>query len=183
MKHVVRKAYFNFEKEEEFLNEMSANGLALIDYSWCKYVFEDAPKGEYIYRLELLEHPVKHQQSQDYIRFMEETGAEFVVSYQRWVYFRKKAADGEFHIYTDNDSKVKHYKRIRLLFLFVFAVNFFAGLLNVFLGNLSVTSGRPPINTYVAMVSFSVVALLLVFLIIPINKKITALDKERDIRE
>lgn len=33
MKHIVRKAYWNYEKEENWLNEMSAKGLALIDYS------------------------------------------------------------------------------------------------------------------------------------------------------
>ena len=49
MKHIVRKAYVDYEKEE-----MSAKGAALTNYSWCKYTFEDTPKGEYIYRIELL---------------------------------------------------------------------------------------------------------------------------------
>lgn len=69
MKLVIRKAFFDFEKEEKFLNDMSANGLALTDYSWCKYVFEDAPKNEYIYRLELLETPFSHPKSQEYIQW------------------------------------------------------------------------------------------------------------------
>lgn len=33
MKHIVRKAYWNYEKEEKRLNEMSAKGMALTDYS------------------------------------------------------------------------------------------------------------------------------------------------------
>ncbi|WHY84075.1 DUF2812 domain-containing protein [Neobacillus novalis] len=183
MKRVMRKIFVDFEREEKFLNEMAANGLALTQYSFCKYVFEDAPKGEYIYRLELLEHPINHQESQDYIQFMEETGAELVTSYHRWVYFRKKAADGEFTIYSDNDSKLRHYKRIMLLFWFVIGLNMFAGLLNLFLGNLGSSIGRPPINTYLSIVSFSIAVLLLLFLVIPLRKKIARLDKEKKIRE
>ena len=41
MKQVVWKAYYNYEKEENWLKEMSAKGMALISYSWCRYVLED----------------------------------------------------------------------------------------------------------------------------------------------
>ncbi len=44
MIHVVRKLFWDFEKEEQWLNEMSAKGMALTHYSWCKYVFTDSPK-------------------------------------------------------------------------------------------------------------------------------------------
>jgi hypothetical protein len=37
MKHVVRKAFFDFKKEEKYLNEMSVKGLALTDCTWCRY--------------------------------------------------------------------------------------------------------------------------------------------------
>lgn len=47
MNHIVRKAFFDYEKEEKYLNEMSAKGLALTDYTQFRYVFQDAPKGEY----------------------------------------------------------------------------------------------------------------------------------------
>ncbi|WP_462410845.1 DUF2812 domain-containing protein [Neobacillus sp. Marseille-QA0830] len=183
MKHVIRKLFYDFEKEERFINDMSANGMALIDYSWCKYVFEEAPKGEYIYRLELLEHPANHPESQNYIQFMEDTGAELVASYHRWAYFRRKAADGEFTIYSDLDSKLQHYKRIMTLFAAVAGLNFLIGILNLFLGNLSATTGRPPINTYMSILSFSVAALLLIFIILPLNKKIENLRSDKGIHE
>jgi hypothetical protein len=51
---------------------LALKGFALIDYTWCRYVLEDAPEGEYIYR--------------------------FVASYLRWVYFRKKTAGSEFNV-------------------------------------------------------------------------------------
>ena len=46
---------------------MSAKGFAFTDYSWCKYVFEDSDKGEFIYRIELLGNLVKHPESKKYI--------------------------------------------------------------------------------------------------------------------
>jgi hypothetical protein len=183
MKHIVRKAYWDYEKEEKYLNEMSAKGFALIDYSWCRYVFEEAPKGQYIYRLELLENPVTHPESQNYIKFMEETGAEFVVSYMRWVYFRKKAADGEFNIYSDIDSKINHYKRILVLFFAVMAMNLFPGLTNLILHISESTKGTGSFNIYSGIPSISVGMFFLIFLVMPLTKKIYALKKEKSIRE
>lgn len=183
MKHIVRKAFFDYEKEEKYLNEMSAKGFALTDYSWCKYVFEDAPKGKYIYRLELLEKPINHPDSKKYIKFMEETGVEFVASYNRWVYFRRDAADGEFDIYSDIDSKIKHCKRIRSLFAAVMALNLVIGLMNSFWGNTETSMGVIPVNSYIAILSYTIFALFLIFLVIPLSKKINALVKEKEIRE
>lgn len=183
MIHVVRKAYYDFEKEEKFLNQMSEKGWALVDYSWCKYVFKDAPKGEYIYRLELLEHPVYHPESQEYIKFMEDTGAEFVASYNRWVYFRRKETDGEFNIYSDMDSKIRHYNRIRQLFIFVFVFNFFIGVLNLSWGYRATTIGHTSVNFYVSIISLSISVLFLIFLIMPLNKKIDTLKSEKEIHE
>jgi len=48
MKHIVRKAYWDYEKEEKWLNAMSAKGMALTDYSWCRYVFTETPCNEFI---------------------------------------------------------------------------------------------------------------------------------------
>lgn len=183
MSQVIRKLYFDFEKEEKFLNDMMAKGLAFKNYSWGKYTFEEAPKEEYIYRLELLEHPPEHEESQKYISFMEEMGAELVTTVSRWAYFRKRAEDGEFDIYSDLDSRLKHYMRVRMFMFVIAALNFFLGLFNLYSGYLATTTGHLAINNYVAIVSFSVAALLLILLILPLNKKINTLENERKIRE
>lgn len=115
MDKVIWKAYSHFEKEEKWLNEMSAKGFALVSYTWCRYVFQPCQPGEYIYRIELL--PAKSAsldslEYQEYIDFLEETGAEPVTSHGRWIYFRRKATEGPFDIYSDADSRISHYKRI-----------------------------------------------------------------------
>ena len=139
MKRIIWKAYYNFETEEKWLNELASKGLAMTDYSWCRYVLEDTPPGEYIYRIELLDHTASHPESQRYIAFVEETGAEFVASYMRWVYFRKKAADGPFELFSDNTSRITHYRKVRTFWfvflvieLIAFAMNLAVGLIPPF---------------------------------------------------
>ncbi|NTV90773.1 MAG: DUF2812 domain-containing protein [Clostridiales bacterium] len=130
MKHIIWKPYWNHESEEVWLNEMSSKGFALLDYSWCRYVFEDAPKGEYTYRIELLENSPSHPESCAYINFLAETGIEYVAKYMRWVYFRRKSSEGEFDLFSDAESRIAHYKRIIRLWVIVMAMNVFAVLIN-----------------------------------------------------
>ena len=122
MKKIIWKPYYDYEREEKWLNEMAARGLAMTRYTWCRYEFEETPPGEYVYRIEMLKEHAGHPESRRYIEFTEETGAECVATYLRWVYFRKKAALGPFELYSDNESRITHYRRVRgfwLLMLFI----------------------------------------------------------------
>ena len=132
MRKTVRKWFWvwDFDKEEQWLNEMAAKGLALIGTGFCRYDFEDCTPGEYQVRLELLENHLNHAESQKYIQFIESTGAEQVGNYFRWVYFRKKTADGAFDLYSDLESRIKHLKRIIALILPISLANLCIGLGN-----------------------------------------------------
>jgi len=117
MRKIIHKLFWiwDFDKEEKWLNEMSAIGLQLVSVSFGRYDFDEGQPGEYIYRMEMLKHFSSHPESERYIRFMEETEAEHVGSLKNWVYFRKKAGNGEFDIYSDVDSRIKHLEKIRNL--------------------------------------------------------------------
>lgn len=117
MRKVIRKLFWAWEpeKEEKWLNEMAAKGLALVGVGLCRFEFETCLPGEYQVRLEMLEHLPRHPESQQYIGFLEETGAEHVGSCKRWVYFRKKRADGPFDLFSDNASRIRHLRRILAL--------------------------------------------------------------------
>lgn len=132
MQHTIYKAFSiaAYEKEEQWLNELSAKGMQLVSVGFCRYTFEEGEPGEYAYRLELLEHRAGHPESVAYIRFMEEMGVKHVATYLRWVYFRKKKDGEAFDIYSDLDSKIKHYDRIFSLAAAVFCLNLFAVILN-----------------------------------------------------
>ncbi|MBQ6711188.1 MAG: DUF2812 domain-containing protein [Clostridia bacterium] len=133
MRTTVKKWFWvwEFDKEEQWLNEMAAKGLALVGVGFCRYEFEECVPGEYQVRLELLENQLQHAESQQYIRFLEETGVEQVGNYFRWVYFRKKTADGPFDLYSDLESRIKHLKRIIALVLPISAANLCIGFSNV----------------------------------------------------
>ena len=106
------KYFADYEKEEQWLNAQVAKGLAMVDYSFCRYTFEGCRPGEYIYRIELLNDRVPNPDSIKYLQFMEASGAEEVASYLNWVYFRRPAADGPFEIYSDLDSRIAYTGRL-----------------------------------------------------------------------
>ena len=108
------KLYFDNEKEAEWLNEMSAKGYALTDYWWGFYSFEKCLPGEYVYQLDIVDG--FFNVDDDYRQFMEDIGVELVCMWGSWVILRKKAADGPFQMYTDAESSIEHYSKIKLVF-------------------------------------------------------------------
>lgn len=136
MRKTIKKAFFicDFDKEEQWLNEMAAKGLALVSVGFCRYDFEDCLPGEYQVCLQLLEKNVSDEESRKYIEFIEETGAEHVGTYMRWVYFRRKSSEGSFELFSDNESRIKHLSRIIALILILFPMNLYNGFYNIFLG-------------------------------------------------
>lgn len=183
MKHIVRKPYWNFEREENWLNNMSAKGLALVDYSWCRYVFEDSDPGEYIYRLELLKDVPDNIESKKYIEFLEQTGVEHVASYMKWVYFRKKSSEGKFDIYSDIDSRIDHYKRVLVFFAGLTLLEYAAATANIIIGlsHLFLESGFN-LNLYLGCLVF-ILGLVFSVMMLKIAKKLKLLWKEKAIRE
>lgn len=117
MRKTVHKWFWawDFDKEEIWLNEMAAKGFALVAIGPLRYTFEECLPGEYNIRFELLKYVPSHLESESYIKFLEETGAEYLGSIMRWVYFRKKTVSGEFNLYSDNTSRIKHMNRLLVL--------------------------------------------------------------------
>lgn len=179
MRKIIKKLFWawDFEKEEKWLNEMAAKGLALVDYSIFRYSFEPCEPGEYSFKIQLLEHNPNHPESEQYIRFMEETGAEQVASYLNWVYFRKKTSEGSFEIFSDIESKLKHYILIKKLLAPFGILNLCVGISNVIncWFNIREIFWVPFINISLAVLIFAGLS--------GINKKIKALKKEMTIRE
>ena len=119
---------WRFDVGERWLNEEAARGWVLDGVGYCTYEFKSCEPGEYAVRLELLQNAVDTNVSQEYIAFVEETGAEYVGRVMKWVYFRKKVADGGFELFSDIDSRIRHLKRILELVAFVAGGNLLAGL-------------------------------------------------------
>lgn len=108
------RAYFDKDRETKWLNEMVADGWAVNGYWPLVYRFERCQPGEYIYQIDIVES--FGGVSSDYREFMRETGVEIVCVWGFWVLLRKKAAEGPFEMYTDVESRIRHYSRIRRVF-------------------------------------------------------------------
>ena len=187
MKYIVRKAFWDYEKEEKWLNEMSAKGMALSDVSWCRYVFTDSPNNEYVYRIELLENLPAHPESMAYIKFLEDSGVEYVASSLRWIYLRKKSSEGPFDIYSDIDSKIRHFKRISIYWGSLMFMELMIGLFNIVVGivnlNLGSRLGNFSIGNIILGSSLAFLGLVFFRLGSPIRNKIKKLQQEKFLRE
>ncbi|MDP3447390.1 MAG: DUF2812 domain-containing protein, partial [Eubacteriales bacterium] len=157
------------------------------DYSWCRYVFTDTPDNQYIYRIELLENLPTHAESIAYLRFLEENGVECVATYMRGVYLRKPASEGPFDIYTDIDSKIKHYQRINYLWTVLMFAEFAAAFANITIGivnlNIGETLGNFSYGNLAIGGALLLFGLMFLALGIPIRKKIKKLRQEKAIHE
>ena len=161
---------WDFEKEERWLNEMAASGWALSDVGYCVYTFERTEDSEYTVRLEM------HPYDDNYIQFMEDTGAEYVGRVLQWIYFRKKSELGRFDIFSDIDSKLAHLNRIHKTILAIGMMNLIIGVMNSLVGVYS--SG----NSLIGMFNLLVTTLVM-YGVGRIQGKIEYLEKERKLRE
>ena len=187
MKYVIHKAFWDCEKVENWLNEMSAKGMALTDCSWLRYVFEESPNHEYIYRLELLENLPTHPESMNYLRFLEDNGVECVSTSGRWVYLRKRSSERAFDVYTDTDSKLRHFKRIYACGSIMMWVELVSGLVNLIIALVNINVGYTLGNFTVGNIMLGVTMLLLALIFflwnVPLWRKIKRLKQQKAIME
>ena len=156
---------WDFDKEDQWLNEMALSGWVLDSVGFCKYNFVRCEPGEYTVRLEM------HDQDDEYVAFMEETGAEYIGRMVKWIYFRKKAVDGPFEIFSDIDSRISQLDKISKLTASLGFANLAIGLANSF---------NPVTN--VGWVNLIVCAVLM-YGLGRIHSKKEVLEKERMVRE
>jgi len=107
------RLYYDKDAEQNWLQKMSSNGWALKNYFLGIYTFVPCEPDEYIYQIDLLD---SCSDEKDFLAFLEDSGVEVVSRWYRWVYLRKKTEDGPFEMYTDIDSKINQYSKIKKFF-------------------------------------------------------------------
>lgn len=117
------KLFYDKEKEEEWLNEMCRQGWGMTNFFLGVYTFKPCSPGEYTYQVDLPDihagEGSRMQRKREYIEFVEATGAEYVCSWVFYMIFRKQTSKGSFKLYTDTESEIKLFQRLRLLFFWV----------------------------------------------------------------
>lgn len=108
------RLYYDKDAETIWLNKMCSNGWAFKKFFLGFYFFEKCEPGEYYYQIDLLDRPV--DEKDDYVAFMENAKVTVLSQWWKWVFLRKNASDGPFELYTDVESKITHYTKIKNLF-------------------------------------------------------------------
>ena len=180
MRQVIRKWFWawEYDEEEKWLNDMAAQGKALVSARYCTYEFEDSEPGEYAVRLEMLEHAPDSPEGRQYIEFVESTGAEYIGKVMRWVYFRMKKADGDFQLHGDNGTRRKHLQRIIQLLKPLLVINVGTGMYNLCIG----IGMNSVVNIFCACLSGAVMWLLYRGLV-KLNDKKKQLEKDAQLFE
>ena len=123
---------WDYEKEELWLNAMANQGWALSRVGWCTYYFEKTEPGEYEVRLEC------RKADDEYISFVQETGAEYLGRVFMWIYFRRKSEMGPFELNGDLDSRIAQLNTINRFILPLGLMNLGLGIANLHYSDLSV---------------------------------------------
>lgn len=108
------RIYYDKDKETTWLNEMAAQGYAMTSFFAGLYTFDECAPGKYTYQIDFGDK--LWGISEDYRDFMKENKIEVVQTWGFWIILRKQTADGPFHLYTDIDSSIEHYTKIRNMF-------------------------------------------------------------------
>lgn len=123
------RLYYDKDKEQDWLMEMVNRGFAAKKYFLGFYTFEPCEPGEYIYQVDLLSSWKSGHM--DYREFLMENNIEIVFRWFFWITLRKKSSDGEFVLYTDNESKIEQYSRIKKMFVVLSIIEFICMLLEL----------------------------------------------------
>lgn len=179
MRKVRYRLYLDYEKEEKWINEMAAQGWHLEKWFLNRFAFTKGEKGAFTYRNEFLG-AMSKQEKQDYFELLKDSGITIIYELGGWVYMKKASAEGPFELYTDTHSKIDYYKRMLNIFLLLFFVNVWSGILNVFvLGDQSLPEF---FNSAVGIFNVAV-AFLIAIPIIKIIQRKRALMKKKDLYE
>lgn len=108
------KLMFDKDKEIEWLNAMCQNGWALKRFKYGLYTFEPCVPGEYVFDTDLNDNVLTL--SSGYRELLKEMDIEFLCCSGFWFLVRRKASYGPLELYTDYESKIGQYRKIRNMF-------------------------------------------------------------------
>ncbi len=132
-------AAWNYEKEEDFINENGSNGWQLIRGGCFRSIYEKDKSKKYIYKIDYNPETMRESiEKKRYIEMFEDLGWEYINStYNGWNYFRKEYDENndasEYEIYTDYSSYRSMLSRWCKLGKVIFVISIIMALLYTFL--------------------------------------------------
>ena len=162
---------WDFDKEEQWLNQMAQSGWLLDKVGFCIYRFVRCEPGAYsVYSNDsftLAQLVIERVSGMEYTAFLNQ----YLLEPLQWVYFRKKLTDGPFDLFSDIDSRIRHLERVGNPLLVLGLANLAIGITN----SIQANAEYAWINLLCAT--------LLMYGLGRIHGKKEALEKERLLRE
>ena len=124
------RLYYDKDKETAWLNQLAKEGYALTGFCAGFYKFEACEPGQYEYQIDFSDSFFSVTNS--YREFMKEFDIDIVQCWGPWVFLRKAASEEPFKLYTDIDSMLEHYTKIRNMFKIVTLVELACFILELF---------------------------------------------------
>ena len=102
-----------FEKEENWLNEMSENGMELIKAGFIWYTFRPRDKAKYQYKIMFYDKAKSGPEWDDFMEILSESGIEVVSRYFNWLYLKKENDGTPFQLFNTVREELAHVNKIK----------------------------------------------------------------------
>lgn len=102
-----------FEKEENWLNEMSENGMELIKAGFIWYTFRPREKDKYQYKIMFYDKAKSGPEWDDFMEILSESGIEVVSRYFNWLYLKKENDGTPFQLFNTVREELAHVNKIK----------------------------------------------------------------------
>ena len=103
----------DYEKEEQYLSQMAAQGWRFVDTNGFRYTFERTAPEQVAYRIDFSGLNTKDRG--DYLTMFRDFGWEYLQDINGFSYFRKSTSgvsSEDLEIFSDNNSRIEMMKRI-----------------------------------------------------------------------
>jgi len=138
---------------EDYLNTKADQGWQMVHADPIRWGFIPCEPGEYIYRVVTLEEPYYYPSSQEYLKFLVDSGVDivFVGKYGSYAIVRRRGLDGPFEITGTVSSKLAHLRVLNNRMISLLWTGFFLLAVYVGLGALILTA-LDPFNVVLASI-------------------------------
>lgn len=153
------RLYFDKDKEATWLNEMADNGHAMTGFFMGFYKFTDCEPGKYEYAVDFSDS--FGEVKEEYRDLMKDMNIEIVQLWGQWVILRKLKADGPLVLYSDVDSQIEHYSKIKKMFKVVTIFEIIILFVEAFCTAMQITEGN--VSSALLTLGFTLLIAAIVF--------------------
>lgn len=158
-------------KETEWLNQMAAEGHALVSFLAGFYTFEDCQPGKYVFKVDLSDS--FFSTTPDYRDYRRDTDTTILGCWSSKVYLRKEASKAPIADYPNTDALLEYYIKARDLFKLASLLELICVILELYAAMSGFTGG------FLLTLGISIILLLCMQMAVNSNQTILKLREKK----